>query len=162
MKEYNLKDLLVHKLKALYDIENELVKALPKMAKNASDSKLKQGFKDHLKETRGQVKRLKDAFKLLKVKPAKTKVEAIRGLAKDADWVMKNIKPKGALDANLIAAARYVEHYEIAGYTSARDWAAELGEPEIVDLLSETLEEEQLTDEKLATLAEAKISAVAA
>ncbi len=161
-KKYEtLQDLFVLKLQALYDIENELVKALPKMAKNATDQDLKEGFTMHLDETRTQVERLEQAFTLLEMKPTKTKVEAIRGLAKDAEWVMKNVHEDEARDAAMISAARYVEHYEMAGYLTAIQWAEELGYDEIRNLLEETLQEEMGADDKLADLAEEKIDEAA-
>ncbi len=158
MKTGNLKDLLVLKTKALYDIEQEIVKALPKMAKAAMNKKLKAGFKEHLAQTKEHVRRLESVFKLLGVKAGKTKVEAIRGLVKDGAWVIKNVKPEEARDANLVAAAQYVEHYEMAGYGSAREWAGELGEKEVAKLLEATLEEEKETDEKLNDLAMSEIN----
>ncbi len=157
-KKYEtLHDLFILKLQALYAIENELVKALPKMAKNATDEDLKEGFTMHLDETRTQVERLEQAFTLLEMKQTKTKVEAIRGLAKDAEWVIKNINEDRARDAALISAARYVEHYEMAGYLTAIQWAQELGYDEVRILLEETLQEEMGADEKLAGLAQEKI-----
>ncbi len=158
MKTKSLRDLFVLKLKALYDIETQIIKALPKMAKNATNSKLKDGFVKHLAQTKEQAKRLEKIFKMLKIKAAKTKVEAIRGLTKDADWIIKNVEPDNALDANLIAAAQYVEHYEMAGYGSAREWAKELGEDDIAQLLEKSLEEEKLTDEKLSQLAISEVN----
>lgn len=157
-KDVTLHDLLILKLKALYDVENELLKALPKMAKAAVDEDLKQGFEGHLVQTQEHVERLEKAFSLLNVKPAKTRVEAIRGLIEDANWVIKNLKNTQASDAALIAAAQYVEHYEIAGYGSATEWAELMGHEEVKALLGETLEEEKTTDEKLNALATSKIN----
>lgn len=154
---WNLDDLLYLKLKALYDVENELVKALPKMAKNAIDVDLKEGFQKHLRETENQVKRLEKAFDLIGQKKAKTKVEAIRGIVSDGKWLMTNIKDKKSIDSALISAGAYVEHYEIAGYMSAIRWAKLLGYTEIEDLLSETLNEEIMADQKLTWLANSKI-----
>ncbi len=148
-KQMDLRDLLVSKLNVLYDIESVLVKALPKMAKAATDPALKKGFTDHLAETKTHVKRLEQVHKLLDVKPKKLKSEAIRGLVKDGDWVIKNVAPADARDANLARAAQYVEHYEMAGYMGAIAWAETLGESEIASLLSQTLDEEIAADEKL-------------
>ena len=153
-----LQDLLITKLQVLYDVENQLVKALPKMAKNASDSDLSASFEEHLKQTKGHVERLEKAFKLLDIKPKKMKSEAIRGLVEDAEWVIENVQGDEALDANLIAAAQYVEHYEIAGYGSAQSWASEMGHAEVSDLLQETLDEEKAADKKLNDLATSKIN----
>jgi ferritin-like metal-binding protein YciE len=151
-KNLDLNDLLIQKLSALYDIENHLVKALPKMAKAATDQALKEGFRNHLTETRTHVHRLEKAFKVLGEKPKKLKAEAIRGLVKDGEWVIKNVKPEAALDSNLVRAAQYVEHYEMAGYMGAIAWANILGEKEVRDILEETLTEEQNTDRKLMIL----------
>lgn len=156
-----LNDALVIKIKALYDIENQLLKALPKMAKNSTDPDLKQGFLDHLKETEGQVKRLEKVFKLLDLKPTKTKAEGIRGIIADAQWIIDEKPEKAVLDSMLIANASYVEHYEMAGYIAAASWATALGYTEIADLLDETLEEEQAAAEKLGALADDKIDAEA-
>jgi ferritin-like metal-binding protein YciE len=162
MKNDTLKDLLILKVKALYDIENQIIRALPKMAKKATNPVLRDGFKRHLNQTKIHASRLEKIFKIFGAKPQKTKVEGIRGLAKDADWVMKNIRDKKALDANLIAAAQYVEHYEMAGYGSAREWAKEIGETEVADLLEQTLKEEKMTDEKLNQLAMSQVNPAAA
>lgn len=152
-----LNDLLVLKLKALYDIETQLIKALPKMAAQANDPDLKAGFERHLKETKGHAERLERAFKLLATKPSTIKVEAIRGLVADAEWIMKQKPGKEALDAMLVAAALYVEHYEMAGYLSASMWAVRLGHHRVSDLLRKTLDEEVKTATKLNVLAEKKI-----
>ncbi len=157
-KASTLHELLVNKLMALYDIETQIVKALPKMAKKAKNADLIKGFEIHLKETTGHVARLEKCFKLLDVKPKKLKSEAIRGLVDDATWVIKNVAAGPALDANLIAAAQYVEHYEIAGYGSALEWAKVLRQSVIEELLNQTLEEEKATDEKLSTLAKKKVN----
>ena len=149
MKNLDLKELLIQKINALYDIENQLVKALAKLAKTASDQNLKKGFRDHLAETRMHATRLEQAGKILGVKTKKLKVEAIRGLIKDGEWIIKNVKPMEACDANLARAAQYVEHYEMAGYMGAIAWASELGEAKVVSLLRQTLKEEQKADQKL-------------
>jgi ferritin-like metal-binding protein YciE len=156
-KDMDLKSLLIQKLQALYDIENEIIKALPKLAKKAKHSELKQALEEHLEQTRGHAERLIKAFDILGEKPKKLKVEGIRGIIEDGDWVAKNI-PQPALDANLIAAAQYVEHYEMAGYGTAAEWAEELGEMEIKELMGQTLEEEKAADEKLNALAKTKIN----
>ncbi len=156
-----LPELFLLKIKALYDIESQLIKALPKMAKNSADPQLKAGFKEHLEETKQHAKRLEQIFATLKMKPQKTKVEAIAGLIKDAEWLIKNVKGKQALDASLIAAAQYVEHYEMAGYGTAKEWALLLGNERAAELLEETLAEEKGADEKLNSLAKSKINKLA-
>ena len=152
MKKSNLKELLTQKIQALYDIEIELVKALPKLGRAATDQALKEGFRNHLAETRTQVERLERVFKHLDAKPKKLKVEAIRGMVKDGQWVIKNVKPNEALDSNLVRIAQYMEHYEMAGYMAAIAWATTLGESAVAGLLEDTLKEEQEADKKLAEL----------
>ncbi len=152
-KSQTLKELLVTKVQSLYDIESELVEILPTLAERATDPNLKEAFQDHLEETRGQVARLESIFDLLDEEAEKLKVEAIRGLIKDAEWLIKNVEPGNALDAALIGAARYVEHYEMAGYMGAQEWAELLEEEEVASLLQETLGEEVGAEEKLSELA---------
>jgi ferritin-like metal-binding protein YciE len=152
-----LKDLLINKLSALSDVENQLIKALPKMAKNASDPDLRHGFEKHLEQTKDHAQRIAKAFDILEVRAQKLTVDAIRGMIADAEWVIKNVKGAAALDANLIAAAQYVEHYEAAGYESAVEWANLLGQEEVASLLRQTLEEEQETSAEFAELASSKI-----
>ena len=158
MKIETLDDLFKLKLMALYDIESELVKALPKMAKAAGDPELKQSFLDHLDETKEHAKRLEKIFKMIDTKPKKTKVEAIRGLVADAEWLIKQKPSQGLLDAVLIASARYVEHYEMAGYLTAISWAEMLGIDDAINIFEETLEEERKADMLLNELAEEKIN----
>jgi ferritin-like metal-binding protein YciE len=148
-KPMSLQDLLVIKLRALYDAELELVKALPKMAKGSADAELAQSFNDHLAETENHAKRLEEIFVFLDMKPARLKGDAIRGLVTDGAWVIKNV-PEGSLrDINLCAAASYVEHYEMAGYLAALDWATSLGMSGVADILNMTLAEEMAANEKL-------------
>jgi ferritin-like metal-binding protein YciE len=153
-----LKDLLIIKLRALYDIETQLVKALPKMAKKATEEELVVAFEDHLRETQVHVERLEHCSENLDIKPAKIKVEGIRGIIADAEWVMKNVSGPMALDANLIAAAQYIEHYEMAGYASAAEWAKTIGALDVADLLITTLEEEKAASQKLERLATSGIN----
>ena len=147
-----LRDMLVTKIQALYDIESELVEALPKMAEGATDPDLKEAFREHLDETRVHVKRLEEIFDLLGEDKKKLEVEAIRGLVKDGEWVMKNTEEGDARDAAIIGAARHVEHYEMAGYMGAQEWAEMLGDEGVSALLEETLEEEEAAEEKLSEL----------
>ncbi len=159
--DMSLQDLLLLKLKALYDVETQLIKALPKMAMKADDEDLRMGFEEHLEQTESQAARLEEAFSILDEKPSKTKVEAIRGLIEDTEWVMKNVSGPESRDAALIASAQYVENYEIAGYATASAWAEVLGYHEIAELLNTTLEEERETSEKLTELATTKINEIA-
>lgn len=153
-----LHELLILKLQSLYDIENEIVKALPKMAASARNAELRQGFKTHLEETRTQADRLLQAMEHLNVTPKKEKAAGIRGIAEDGSWVIKNVKDAKARDAALIAAAQYVEHYEIAGYTAALEWAELMGHDEVAALLQQNLSEEEATRDKLTALAEGGIN----
>jgi ferritin-like metal-binding protein YciE len=157
----SLKELLVLKLQALYDIESELIKALPKMAKNATDPELKKAFTMHLEETKNHKTRLEGAFGVVGAKPKKTTSAAIRGLIEDAGWIFKQKMSPEAKDALMVAAAQYVEHYEMAGYGSAIAWAKELEIDEVADILDETLGEEKAADEKLNTLAEDRLNSEA-
>jgi ferritin-like metal-binding protein YciE len=149
-----LDDLLMLKLKALYDIETQLTKAVPKMAKKATDNDLKAAFEKHAVETEGHVMRLEEIFVILEVKPATLKVDAIRGLVKDAEWAVKEKPPETALDAMLIASASYIEHYEMAGYIAAHRWAVRLGLERVADRLKMTLDEEVEAAKTLAEIAE--------
>jgi ferritin-like metal-binding protein YciE len=153
MKMTSLQDLLVEQLKDLYSAENQLVKALPKMAKAASNPDLKAGFKEHLEETRGHVTRIEQVCEYLSVSPKGKKCVAMEGLIEEGKELMEEDAEAGVLDAGLIAAAQKVEHYEIASYGSARTWAEQLGLDKAVRLLQQTLDEEKATDEKLTQLA---------
>jgi ferritin-like metal-binding protein YciE len=158
-KKYgSLHDLLLLKLHSLYDIESVLVGALPKMIKSATDEELKAAFDKHLGETEEHVKRAESALNELGEKVRKEKVEAIRGLEKDAAWIIKTIKDDAARDAALIAAAQYVEHYEMAGYGAAAEWAELMAHSTVAGLLQATLSEEKAADEKLNELAKGDIN----
>lgn len=157
-KYETLRDLLILKLGSLLDIEEQIVKALPKMAKAATDEKLREAFSWNLKETKGHVERLDEAFEKMGAAAKKSKVEAIRALAKDTEWIIKSLKNPAARDALLIASAQYVEHFEMAGYGTAREWAEKLGEDGVADLLRKTLEEEKEADATLNDLAKRKIN----
>jgi ferritin-like metal-binding protein YciE len=158
----NLHELLILKLQSLYDIEQELVKALEKMAKNATSDDLREAFEEHREETIEHGTRLERALKLLGAETKKTKVAAIRGLVEDGSWVIKNVRDDAARDAALIAAAQYVERYETAGYGTAKEWAQTMGHTEVADLLDQTLQEEEAANQKLTTLAESGINETAA
>jgi ferritin-like metal-binding protein YciE len=156
-KMANLQDLFILKLQALLEVENALIKALPKMADASSSEELDEAFRDHLQETEMQANRLEGILEKIEEKPKKVGVEAIVGMIDDAKWVIDNIEPE-ALDAALIASARYVEHYEIAGYETASEWARELGFEDIEEVLRESLTEEENANNLLSTLAIAKIN----
>ena len=149
----SLQELLVDELKDLYDAEKQLVKALPKMAKAASNEELKEGFMAHLEETKGHVERLEQVFSKLGA-PARGKpCKAMKGLVEEGSEAIEQEGPDPIRDAKLIGAAQRVEHYEIAAYGTARTLAETLGEDEVAEILQETLDEEGETDKKLTALA---------
>lgn len=154
MADQGLKALYIDELKDLYSAENQLVKALPKMAKGAASEDLRKGFEEHLEQTKGHVQRLEQIFDSLGESPKGKKCKGMEGLIEEGSEVLKDRYEDSVLDAALIGAAQRVEHYEIAGYGTVRAIAEELGENEHVSLLTETLEEEKETDEKLTQLAQ--------
>jgi len=154
----DLQGLLVIKLQALADVEAQLIKALPKMAQKAKAEELKSAFEKHAVQTEGHAERLERALELMGADSRKLKVEAIRGLVADAEWTLKTVKDAAVRDAAMIAAAQYVEHYEMAGYGSAAEWAGLLGRQEVAELLGQTLEEEKQTDAELNDLARARVN----
>lgn len=148
-----LQELLIEEIKDIYDAEKQLVKALPKMAKAASNAELKQGFLNHLEETKNHVTRLETVFERLST-PAKGKTcKAMKGLVEEGSEAIDLDAPDSIRDACLIGAAQRVEHYEMAAYGMTRSLAETLGETEVVDLLQQTLDEEGATDKKLTTVA---------
>ena len=151
-------DLFLHSLQDIYYAERQIEKALPEMVSKASDSELKQGFRTHLKQTKGQIKRLDQAFKKLKKRPQGTKCPAIDGIISEANDIASEIEDKMVLNAALIAAAQAVEHYEITRYGTLVAWARLLGHPDVAKLLNTNLNEEKATDKKLSTIAKRKIN----
>jgi ferritin-like metal-binding protein YciE len=154
MKLESLRDLYVDELKDLYSAENQLLKALPKMAKAASSAALRSGFEGHLEETKGQVVRLETIFKELDASPKGKKCKAMEGLIEEGKEVMEEDAEPAVMDAALIAAAQRVEHYEMAGYGTVRTYAQLLGFERAAKLLQQTLEEEGAADKKLTKLAQ--------
>jgi ferritin-like metal-binding protein YciE len=154
----SLKDLYIDELKDLYNAENQLLKALPKMARKASAPELKRAFQDHLTQTEGHVNRLEKIFKGLGEKPTGKTCKAMKGLVEEGKEIIEEDGDDSVLDAALIGAAQRVEHYEIAGYGVVRTFASLLGENTAVDLLQRTLNEEGETDKKLTALAETVIN----
>ena len=148
-------------LRDLYDAENQLVEALPKMAKAASARELSTAFTDHLKQTKGHVERLEQIFQSLGEKPTGKKCKAMAGLIKEADELLLEDLEEEVQDAALIGAAQKVEHYEIAGYGTARTWADRLGLKDASKLLQQTLNEEAAADKKLGSIAEKKVNRAA-
>jgi ferritin-like metal-binding protein YciE len=154
MADKGLRELYIDELKDLYSAENQLVKALPKMAKGADSEELRQGFEEHLEQTKGHVLRLEEIFEALRESPKGKKCKGMEGLIEEGSEVLDEDYEGSILDAALIGAAQRVEHYEIAGYGTARAMAKVLGESQHVTLLTDTLEEEKETDEKLTELAQ--------
>src|SRR6266567_3619576 len=155
MKLKTIEDLFLQELKDLYSAENQLVKALPKMAKAATNGELKSGFEEHLEQTKGHVERLDEIAGKLGIKLSGHKCKAMEGLIKEGGDLIGEDAEDSVRDAGLIGAAQRVEHYEISGYGTARALATRLGHEDIAELLGQTLEEEKETDAKLTELAEA-------
>lgn len=154
MAENGLRELYLDELKDLYSAENQLVKALPKMAKAANSDELREGFEEHLEQTKGHVARLEQIFEALDESPKGKKCAGMEGLIKEGSEVMEEDFEGAVMDSALIGAAQRVEHYEIAAYGTVIAFAEQLGESEHVSQLKETLEEEKETDEKLTSLSE--------
>lgn len=153
MPNENLTKLYVGELKDLFSAENQLLKALPKMAKAASSDELRTGFETHLEQTKSHVQRLEDIFASLDESPKGKKCVGMEGLVAEGSEVMDEDFEDAVLDAGLIGAARRVEHYEMAAYGAVCEIAKVLGQTKHASLLEKTLAEEKQTDEKLAQLA---------
>jgi len=158
----SLRDLYIHELRDLYNAENQLTKALPKMAKATTSPELKAAFETHLKETEGQIERLEAIFEELGKSPKGKTCAAMKGLVEEGSEMMGEDAEPTVMDAGLIAAAQRIEHYEIAGYGTARTFAKLLGETKAAKLLQQTLDEEGKTDKLLSELAESIINVEAA
>ena len=148
-----MQDLFTEQIADLYSAEQQLVKALPKMAQAATDRELKSAFEHHLEETRGHVRRLEQVFDQIGVKPKAETCKAMEGLIKEGEDIIKEDGSPAVKDAALIAAAQRVEHYEIAGYGTVRTFADVMDMGDVRDLLDETLEEEGDADKKLTDIA---------
>ncbi|HET6821753.1 MAG TPA: ferritin-like domain-containing protein [Anaerolineales bacterium] len=157
-KMATLEDLYTDMLKDLYSAEKQLVKALPKMAKNAEAPDLQKAFQEHLKQTEGHVERIERIFSELDGSPRGKKCVGMEGLIEEGNEIMQEDAEPDVLDAGLIAAAQKVEHYEIASYGTARAWAERLGYNNAARLLQQTLEEESMANEKLTKIAESHIN----
>jgi ferritin-like metal-binding protein YciE len=154
MQLNSLQDLFVEQLQDLYDAEQRIVEALPKMADAAHNGSLKSAFRQHLRETQNHVKRLEQVFQLVGQSAKSKTCDAMKGLVSEGSEVVSAKGDPDVKDAALIAAAQRVEHYEIAAYGTARTFAQRLGKHEAVRLLQQTLDEEGATDKKLTALAE--------
>ncbi len=154
--------LLVDQLQDLYDAEQRLTSALPKMADAAHNPGLKSAIQQHLRETQNHVNRLERAFQLLGQSAQSKTCDAMKGLISEGQEAISADGDPNVKDAALIAAAQRVEHYEMAGYGCARTFAERLGKQDVARLLQETLQEEEATDRKLTQLAESSINPQAA
>jgi ferritin-like metal-binding protein YciE len=155
-------DLFVHTLRDMYYAENQILKALPTMIEKATDASLKQAFQAHLGETKNQVTRLEQVFKMHGVEAKGVDCPAIDGIIEEADDVAGEIEDKETLNAALAAAAQAVEHYEIARYGTLVAWAKMLGRSDCASVLQKNLDEEKAADRKLTELAEARLNLKAA
>jgi len=162
MELQSLRDLYIDELKDLYSAEKQLVKALPKMAKNATNPDLKKAFTDHLEQTEEHVSRLEQIFESLEASPRGKKCVGMEGLIEEAKEMLEEDAEEDVLDAGLISKAQHVEHYEMAGYGTVRRFAQILGETEHVELLEQTLNEEKEADQLLTQLADGSINVDAA
>jgi ferritin-like metal-binding protein YciE len=147
-----MQDFLVEQLRILYDAEKQLIRALAKMAKAASDEELSDGFRQHLEQTKEQAGRIEQIFQSMGVKARSEKCLPMQGLIEDGQRIMSEDMADGLRDAALTAAGRAVEHFEIACYDSLLGMARISKQPEIAQLLQETLREETETEKKLVTI----------
>jgi ferritin-like metal-binding protein YciE len=156
-----LAELLEDELKDIFNAENQLIKALPKMAKKATSPKLKQAFTSHLKETEGHVQRLEKVGQSLGIKLTGKKCHAMEGLVEESKEVIEEDGQGAVIDAALIGAAQRVEHYEMAAYGTVRAIAEKLGHKDVARLLEQTLDEESAADKKLTSIAEDEVLSAA-
>ena len=158
-KMTSLDELYVDQLKDLYSAESQLIKALPKMAKTAGSSDLRNAFEEHLNQTKHQAERIERIFSERgNGSPKGKKCVAMEGLIEEGKEIMQEDMEEAVMDAGLIAAAQKVEHYEIASYGTARAWAQQMGYDRDADLLQQTLEEESTANEKLTQIAESHVN----
>jgi ferritin-like metal-binding protein YciE len=153
MKLDNLKALFVNELRDLYDAENQITKALPKLIDKSQNPQLKSGLKEHLEVTQGQIKRLDRIFQMLNEKATGETCKGMKGLIAEGDEMVSHSGDASVIDAGIISAAQRVEHYEMAGYGTVRTYAELLGHREMANLLQQTLDEEKQADETLTQIA---------
>ena len=158
----SLEDLMRDELKDIYDAEKQLTKALPKLAKKASNDQLRQALEQHLQETEGHIERLEQIFEQLEMPAKGKKCEGMKHLIDEGNDMIADADDDATRDAVMIASAQKVEHYEIASYGTLRTWANLLGKNEAAALFEETLEEEKEADLKLTSIAESAVNAAAA
>lgn len=158
----NLEELFHHLLKDIYYAEKQIVKALPKMAKATENPQLKQAFEHHLEETKGQVQRLEEVFKIIGKTPRGEKCPAILGLVEEGEEVIEKGEDGDVIDAGLLAGAQAVEHYEMSRYGTMIAWAEQLGYAKAIPLLKATMKEEKAADQKLNEIAMSSVNRKAA
>jgi ferritin-like metal-binding protein YciE len=149
-----LHDALIDELKDLYNAERQLTKALPKLAKNATNRELKAALRSHLRETQAQVRRLAQAMRLLDEKPEGKLCDGMQGIIKEGNKMLEEVSRGPVMDAVIIAGAQRAEHYEIGSYGTCIAWAEAMGHRQVVRLLKQTLNEEKAADKKLSRIAE--------
>jgi len=153
-----MQDLFVHTLGDIYYAENQILKALPKMAEKAQSEELREAFEQHLEETREQIQRLEKVFGMCKAPVKGERCDAIEGILKEADGLIDEIEDLEVRDAGMLAAAQAVEHYEISRYGTLIAWAEELEMDDAIDLLEQTLDEEKNADRLLTEIAEGDVN----
>lgn len=158
----SLGDLLQDELKDIYDAEKQLTKALPKLAKKASNEQLREALESHLQETEGHIERLEQIFEQLEMPVRGKKCEGMQHLIAEGNEMIGEAEEEGTRDAVMIAAVQKTEHYEMASYGTMRTWANLLGKSDIASILEETLEEEKAADQKLTDIAESFVNEMAA
>ncbi len=157
----NLRDALVDEIKDIYNAEKQVVKALPKMVKGATNDELREALESHLEETQNQVSRLERVFELLDEKPRGKHCAGMAGILEEGSETLEKDAEDSVMDAMIIAGSQRVEHYEITAYGTAIAWAEALGLTEVAQVLGETLAEEKAADKKLSAIAESGINEAA-
>ncbi len=153
MKLENLQQLFVKELRDLYDAENQITEALPKLIDKAHNRELKSALQEHLQVTKQQISRLEQIFQKLNQKPTGETCKGMKGVIKEGDEIVSAGGDPSTVDAGIISAAQRVEHYEMAGYGTVRTYAELLGQQEMARLLQQTLDEEEEADQKLSQIA---------
>lgn len=156
-----LREALVEEVKDLYNAEKQLTKALPKLAKNATNPKLREALTSHLRETENQLGRLEQVFRLLDEKPKGKLCEGIQGIIEEGNAMLEEVEEGPVMDASIIAAGQKSEHYEMASYGTCVAWAEALGLGDVARLLQQTLAEEKAADQKLSAIAQAGVNEAA-
>lgn len=161
MKVSSFHELFMHEIRDLYDAEHQMIEALPKMIDEASNEELKKALEDHLEQTKKQSERLEDIFTMMDEEPKRQTCQGMKGLIEEGEKSMNAVTVPEIMDAAIISAAQRVEHYEMAGYGTARAFAELMEHEEAADLLQETLEEEMQADKLLTEIAESTVNPAA-